>query len=405
MDNMDYIKTADFSATPIYNYVNKKRVFDKYEVSNTIIVHTKNIDKAGEIIDKAIAAGAVYDGDFWDYYEGKTVDKALPIGTVLTISAAGSEGSGDSVITKEKGMFKRATTGEALRPKFSILDPALTQTLPAYQTACGITDILAHLYERYLTNTKDVEVTDRMIEALMLTMIKEGLPINVQYVLVADRIVQTQEDLDYVEWIANNSYDKDGNKVDPFQTYARPGLGDVLYKDMDGSGVIDQDDRVPLGHGDTPRFLYNITLGCEWKGFDFSTVLSGTGNQKVQYMAMRSSSITYGNQISKEIADGRWYEGRTTPAKYPRLLINDSRNTQNSTIWETDKRFFKIRNIQLGYSLPKKWVQAASLSRVRVFCSLENFFTFTSFTGLDPETTKLTYPTIRQASFGLNVSF
>ena len=130
----------------------------------------------GRVIDsaKAIAAGAVYDGDFWDYYEGKTVDKALPIGTVLTISAAGSEGSGDSVITKEKGMFKRATTGEALRPKFSILDPALTQTLPAYQTACGITDILAHLYERYLTNTKDVEVTDRMIEALMLTMIKEG---------------------------------------------------------------------------------------------------------------------------------------------------------------------------------------------------------------------------------------
>ena len=130
----------------------------------------------GSVIDsaKAIAAGAVYDGDFWDYYEGKTVDKALPIGTVLTISAAGSEGSGDSVITKEKGMFKRATTAEALRPKFSILDPALTQTLPAYQTACGITDILAHLYERYLTNTKDVEVTDRMIEALMLTMIKEG---------------------------------------------------------------------------------------------------------------------------------------------------------------------------------------------------------------------------------------
>lgn len=130
----------------------------------------------GSVIDsaKAIAAGAVYDGDFWDYYEGKTVDKALPIGTVLTISAAGSEGSGDSVITKEKGMFKRATTGEALRPKFSILDPALTQTLPAYQTACGITDILAHLYERYLTKTKDVEVTDRMIEALMLTMIKEG---------------------------------------------------------------------------------------------------------------------------------------------------------------------------------------------------------------------------------------
>ncbi|MBQ7065039.1 MAG: iron-containing alcohol dehydrogenase [Firmicutes bacterium] len=130
----------------------------------------------GSAIDsaKAIAAGAVYDGDFWDFYEGKLVDKALPIGTVLTIAAAGSEGSPDSVITKEEGMIKRGATGEAYRPRFSILNPALTQTLPPYQTACGITDIIAHLYERYLTNTKDVEVTDRMIEALILTMIHEG---------------------------------------------------------------------------------------------------------------------------------------------------------------------------------------------------------------------------------------
>ncbi|MDO4741550.1 MAG: iron-containing alcohol dehydrogenase [Eubacteriales bacterium] len=130
----------------------------------------------GSTIDsaKAIAAGVVYEGDFWDFYEGKLVEKALPIGTVLTISAAGSEGSPDSVITKEEGMFKRGATGEGLRPAFSVLNPALTQTLPPYQTACGVTDILAHLYERYLTNTKDVEVTDRMIEALMLTMINEA---------------------------------------------------------------------------------------------------------------------------------------------------------------------------------------------------------------------------------------
>ena len=130
----------------------------------------------GSAIDsaKAIAAGAVYDGDFWDYYQGKVIDNALPIGTVLTISAAGSEGSPDSVITHENGMYKRGASGEGLRPKFSILNPALTQTLPPFQTACGITDIMAHLYERYLTNTEDVEVTDRMIEALMLTMVHEG---------------------------------------------------------------------------------------------------------------------------------------------------------------------------------------------------------------------------------------
>ena len=130
----------------------------------------------GSAIDssKAIAAGAIYDGDFWDFYAGKPIEKALPVGTVLTIAAAGSEGSPDSVITNEHGMFKRGASGDAIRPRFSILNPALTQTLPPYQTACGITDILAHLYERYLTNTRDVEVTDRLIEALMLTMIHEG---------------------------------------------------------------------------------------------------------------------------------------------------------------------------------------------------------------------------------------
>jgi hypothetical protein len=130
----------------------------------------------GSSIDsaKAIAAGTVYGGDFWDFYSGKRIEEALPVGTVLTIAAAGSEGSPDSVITREDGMFKRGASGDAIRPKFSILNPALTQTLPAFQTAAGITDIMAHLYERYLTNTPEVEVTDRLIEALLLTMIHEG---------------------------------------------------------------------------------------------------------------------------------------------------------------------------------------------------------------------------------------
>ncbi len=130
----------------------------------------------GSTIDssKAIAAGTIYDGDFWDFYSGKGIEKALPVGTILTIAAAGSEGSPDSVITKEEGMFKRGASGDAIRPKFSILNPALTQTLPPYQSAAGITDIMAHLYERYLTNTIEVEVTDRLIEALLLTMKHEG---------------------------------------------------------------------------------------------------------------------------------------------------------------------------------------------------------------------------------------
>ena len=131
----------------------------------------------GSAIDsaKAIGYGVANEGDVWDFYDKKRqATGCLPIGVVLTIAATGSEMSSSSVITKEEGMFKRGATGEAFRPKFTIMNPALTQTLPAYQTACGITDIMAHLYERYLTNTEEVEVTDRMIEGLLLTMIHEG---------------------------------------------------------------------------------------------------------------------------------------------------------------------------------------------------------------------------------------
>ncbi len=130
----------------------------------------------GSVIDsaKAIAIGAKYDGDFWDFYKSdRLVEKALPVGVILTIPAAGSEGSPDSVITHEDGMLKRAAHGECLRPAFSILNPELTFTLPAYQTACGAVDIMAHIFERYFTNTPEVEVSDRLCEALLLTMIKE----------------------------------------------------------------------------------------------------------------------------------------------------------------------------------------------------------------------------------------
>lgn len=130
----------------------------------------------GSVIDtaKAIAIGAVYEGDFWDFFSGKTPETALPVGTVLTIAAAGSEGSPNSIITKEETLEKSGAEADCLRPCFSIMNPALTQTLPPYQTASGVTDIMAHAFERYFTNTKDVEITDRMLEGLLLTMVKEG---------------------------------------------------------------------------------------------------------------------------------------------------------------------------------------------------------------------------------------
>ena len=129
----------------------------------------------GSAIDsaKAIAAGAVYDGDFWDLYEGKTpYENALPVGCILTFPATGTESSNSAVITQENGKLKRGLRGDHNRPVFAIMNPELTYTLPPYQTACGIADIMAHIFERYLTNTTDADVSDRLCEAVLQTVIK-----------------------------------------------------------------------------------------------------------------------------------------------------------------------------------------------------------------------------------------
>lgn len=128
----------------------------------------------GSVIDssKAISIGVPYSGDVWDFYTQKArIKEALPIGTILTIPAAGSESSTGSVITNEDGFYKRAINSNLVYPKFSILNPELAFTLPKYQVACGSADIMAHLMERYFTNSENVELTDRLIEAAMKTVI------------------------------------------------------------------------------------------------------------------------------------------------------------------------------------------------------------------------------------------
>lgn len=132
----------------------------------------------GSVIDtaKAIALGVPYDGDFWDFYAGKaTPAEALPVGVVLTIPAAGSEGSGNSVITRTADMAKISLrTDSVLRPRFALLNPELTFTLPPYQTACGIADMMAHIMERYFSLTPEVEITDRVAEGVLTAIIEEA---------------------------------------------------------------------------------------------------------------------------------------------------------------------------------------------------------------------------------------
>ncbi|MEA4897044.1 MAG: iron-containing alcohol dehydrogenase [Eubacteriales bacterium] len=131
----------------------------------------------GSTIDsaKAIADGVCYDGDFWDFFSGKALpQKALPVGVVLTLAAAGSESSNSAVITQAATKTKRGLNHELHRPQFALMNPELTMTLPAYQTACGIVDMMAHILERYFTDVEDVDVTDRIAEGLLMTIIRAG---------------------------------------------------------------------------------------------------------------------------------------------------------------------------------------------------------------------------------------
>ena len=127
----------------------------------------------GSVIDssKAIGYGVAYDGDVWDFWDGKAVPQScLPIGVMLTIPAAGSEMSSSCVITKDEGMLKRGVNSDLSRCKFAIMNPERTYTLPPYQTAAGATDIMMHTMERYFSKYEDAMLTDAIAEALLRTV-------------------------------------------------------------------------------------------------------------------------------------------------------------------------------------------------------------------------------------------
>ncbi len=119
--------------------------------------------------------GVYYDGDVWEIYEqGKAIEKALPVATILTIPAAGSEASGDSVITNEEKQLKYGYGSPHLRPLLSVMNPELFYTLPKNQIANGVADMMSHVFERYFTNTTHTDLTDGLCETVLKTIIKNA---------------------------------------------------------------------------------------------------------------------------------------------------------------------------------------------------------------------------------------
>lgn len=231
--------------------------------------------------------------------------------------------------------------------------------------------------------------------------IQEGKPINQLYVITVDRIVRDQADLDYVQSLV----DKNPNY---FATYQRPELGDFLFADANNDGKLDADDRVEIGHGNNPTFTYGANLGLSWNNFNFSMLLQGVGDYSIYYnnQAFTFTSVM-GQSLIKDITDNAWTPENPHKSKYP--IIRNSANSKNnmaSDAFVHNGAYLRCKNIQLGYTVPKNISQKFFVEGLKIYTSIDNLFTITSFPGLDPEIASgVAYPSVRQYSLGLNVSF
>lgn len=209
---IDYIELGGVVANPRLSLV-----YEGIELAKSKGVDFILAVGGGSVIDsaKAIAYGAAADFDVWDLYDRKrTPESALPVGVVLTIAAAGSEMSNSSVITNENGGIKRGYSNNMVRPKFAILNPELTMTLPDFQTACGCTDIMMHTMERYFTSAGNMELTDGIAEALLRTVIKNAL------ILVEDpKNYEARAEVMWAGSLSHNGLTGCGNGGDDFATH------------------------------------------------------------------------------------------------------------------------------------------------------------------------------------------
>lgn len=230
---------------------------------------------------------------------------------------------------------------------------------------------------------------------------QEGRPANQLYVITVDRIVRDQADLDYVQSLVDR---------DPgyFATYQRPELGDFLYRDANGDGKLDTNDRVEIGHGTVPRLTYGASLGLSWNNFDFSMLFQGVGNHQVYYNNQAFRFVTVmGQSLIKDITDNAWTPDNPYESIYP--VLRNSANGKNniaSDAFVHNAAYFRCKNIQLGYTVPRKITKKFFVENLKVYTSIDNLFTITSFPGLDPEVgANVGYPAVRQYSVGVNVSF
>lgn len=251
------------------------------------------------------------------------------------------------------------------------------------------------------------KVKDYAVPVVGTYNIEEGQPLYYLNVVPVDRLVRTDADVAYIDELLKT-------KPDLFKTWARPEKGDILYADANGDGVLDTGDRVKFSNGNMPVWNYGFSLAFDWKGFDLSMMFNGVADWKDLYMdnLIWNPSPRYGYSLNKYIKDNSYQEGvNELTAKFPRALLytmDATRNRRLSEFWIYDRAYFRLRNVQLGYTVPANIVRKFSVSNLRVFCSVDNAFTITEWPGFDPEVARsraaMNHPTTRVTTFGINIS-
>lgn len=234
-----------------------------------------------------------------------------------------------------------------------------------------------------------------------------GLPFPYFYGYKMDGIFQNQAEIDNYTWT-----NPETGAVNKIQPNAVP--GDIRFVDVNNDGQIEDADRTYIGKG-MPDWTFGVTLGFDWKGFDFSMLVQGQFGNVSTFNVYRRTDLPYVN-LNKNILN-RW-TGEGSTNKYPRFTFNDNMNMRVSDMWLENAAFLRCRNLQLGYTIPQTITKMAGISRARFYFQAENLFTLTQYTGCDPEVTgasgsygtsygidKGVYPQARTLSFGMNLNF
>lgn len=243
------------------------------------------------------------------------------------------------------------------------------------------------LIDNEVTDLRDTgPFIDRVGGIELTTIQREGLPLNSFYGLEAQGLFQSEEEID------------EHATQDPFTS-----PGDIKYKDQNGDGVINGDDRVYLGSY-FPGITYSATINADYKAFDFRLFLQGAGDVKGAVTNEAAVAFFQGAKVRE------WHKDRWTPenrdASYPRLTLTRNHNRRFSSFWVQDASYLRVKNVQVGYSLPRSLLSRLGASQLRVYASADNLFTFTPFKGFDPESPLGRggfYPNVTTYTFGLSL--